>query len=223
MTANHGRLTPFLLALLGSWATHVAGQPAANRVHAVGYSLSANAICGTHGLFFRDEAGQECDLYAEYGGGTLENWWSQIGPPPGAKWQLFQTGIELNGQPPVIWWQIAYNTQSSARIKSQDLTWLSDVLDEIRARAPQAVIYVSGMTSYTPFACPVTNQKAINKSWNAAERLLATQPDVFMGPKMPDVTPEHSNGSADPCHLNAAGRAAHGALLTDFFAPLLAE
>jgi hypothetical protein len=207
----------------GLAASGVEGQETSQRMHAVGYSFTKNCICGTSGLFFLDELGQECALYTEYGGGTVGNWWSQIGPPPGGKWQIFQKGIAYNGQPPIIYWQLAYRTQRSSKVRKKDLDELLDILSEIRSRAPGASIYVSGMTSYEPFDCPATNDKAIDKSWDAAGILWATEPDVFMGPVLPAATPEDLEGSGDSCHLGPQGMLEYGAKLHQFFDPLLPQ
>ena len=197
-----------------------AQEPTATRMHAVGYSVTANAICGTTGLFFLDRNGQECYLYAEYGGGTMYLWWEHIGPPVGPKWQLFQSGIELNGTPPLIYWQIGFRNQKNTKLKRKDLSKLLDILDVIRARAPGARIYVSGMSDYSPNNCSSVNSNAVTKSWNAAGALWATEPDVYMGPVMPTITPAQTAGS-DPCHLGPQGALEHGALLHAFFDPLI--
>lgn len=212
-----------LVALVVLGASAAESQEVSDRMHAVGYSFTKNCICGTTGLFFLDGGGQECVLYTEYGGGTAQAWWSQIGPPAGGKWQLFQSGIEYNGLPPLIYWQIAYRTQRNPKVRKKDLDQLLDILDEIRARAPGAAIYVSGMTSYDPFDCPATNDKAVEKSWNAAGILWGMEPDVFMGPALPDATPADLDGSGDSCHLGPQGMVKYGALLHQFFDPLLPQ
>jgi hypothetical protein len=221
MTTSLNRFTPLLLALVGLGASTAEAQPSADRAHAVGFSVTANSICGTEGLFFLDQNDEECLLYAEYGGGTVETWWSHIGPPAGQKWQLFQSGIEHNGTPAVIWWQLGYRSQKNSKVRRGDLEQLLDILDQIRQRAPGAPIYVSGMTDYEPFDCPVTNEAAIIKSWNAAGILWGTEPDVLMGPMLPAIEPTMYVGPADTCHLNELGKSIHGIELHAFFDPLV--
>ncbi len=218
------RLSPLpprilLFAVLVATAA-VAQEPTTDRVHAVGYSVTVNAICGTTGLFFLDATGQECRLYAEYGGGTLPHWFEDLGPPRRGRWLVFESGVQINRTPALIYWQIGFRNQKNTKLKRKDLSKLLDILDVIRARAPGAVIYVSGMSDYSPNNCSSVNAKAVTKSWNAAGALWATEPDVYMGPVMPTITPAQTAGS-DPCHLGPQGALEHGALLHAFFDPLM--
>ena len=216
---NRLALLLVFLALLVA-ADAVAQEPTTNRVHAVGYSVTVNAICGTTGLFFLDATGQECRLYAEYGGGTLPHWFEELGPPRRGRWLVFESGVQINGTPALIYWQIGYRTQKSTNIRPKDLKQLRAVLEMIRLRAPGALIYVSGMSGYAAENCPAVNNKAVVKSWNAAGLLWGSEPDVFMGPVMGNIKPSQAR-PGDPCHLGPQGILDHGAKLHAFFDPLI--
>ena len=215
---------PAALMLVGalSLGAQVQAQPT-ERIHAVGYSVTLNAICGTQGLFFLDPSGEECRLYAEYGGGTVPRWWSEMGPPPGLKWRIFRNGIEWNGVPSVIYWQIGFIRQSSAAITPGMFEVLVGIADQIRTYAPGATIYVSGMSPYTPALCERVTAASVEKSWNAAGLLWGSAPDIEMGPVLPAITPAHTSGSGDSCHLGPAGKALHGSIVQQFFEAVLAS
>jgi hypothetical protein len=143
-----------------------------------------------------------------YGGGHVAAW-SEISD--GSQyWKAFRGG--LAAQPPkAIWWELC----ASQRFSSMEtIANATAVYDEIKKRAPNAVIYISSMMGYTGgHVCGIAGAEGPARMQKLVDQLVSGG----RGERGPVMGPLAGNQTSDGCHTNPAGGEILGKQLVAFF------
>lgn len=75
------------------------------------------------------------------------------------------------------------------------------ILNEVRKRIPDVVIYVSSLADYTEGICEITGTFGLEKGKELAQELDEKNQDVFAGPLLGPMAPEDT--ADDGCHLSS--------------------
>src|SRR3989344_4684006 len=136
------------------------------------------------------------DYQRRYGSGTILDWSRNL--DEGSKyWDVFDELLEKYPNTKTIWWELCIMDED--RATSYEHT--SIILNEIRKRIPDAVIYVSALADYTDGVCSITGTFGLEKGKELAKELDENNEDVFTGPVLGPMTPQDT--AEDGCHLSS--------------------
>lgn len=150
-----------------------------------------------------------------YSGGTVARWAETPGDNP--YFRGFNSN--LRAQPTsTFWWQLCTHPEPT---DEENYMYARTVLDELRARVPDAAVYVSSQNGYiAPHACDASGPDGPARMQALADRLVA-EGLALAGPDVGDLRGDGSAGegtvqTGDGCHPNTEGQAALGAALRSF-------
>lgn len=145
----------------------------------------------------------------EYDGGAVLDW-SRGAENGNDLWKAFDRYLESNPNTKAVWWQLC--------IRKEEPTPYEDatpVLEAIRQRIPEAVIYVSPLAEYTDGICEITGTVGIERAKALAQELDSKNEDVILGPILGPMTPQETY--EDGCHLSEYGMRTLGQQMRLFF------
>lgn len=173
----------------------------------VGCSMTMNARAG-----YEAQGGTKFWPVISYGGGTITAW-SQDLSSNSRYWSGFQSTFKLYPKTKIIWWELctAEKTRDTDNYKNAII-----VLNEIKRKLPQAIIYVSAQPDYTNnHICQIAGEGGTALMKQVAVKLVADG-KALAGPIIGPLTPAQT---ADGCHGNKEGNALMGKQLIAFFGP----
>ena len=208
-------LTALVLWLVGALSA------SANGVNVVGYvgcSNSANSVSGYHLV-----VGNKNLLWPQYdtGGGSIDKW----APSSSVYWQRYKLMVTRYGQPTSVWVQLCEKASTTLATYTQ----VKNMIANLKAISPQALIYVSAINLYNPITiCNMMGAggRGVVDTVRFRERLVADGlalrgPDSVAGESdgysfgLGPLTT--SNTQTDHCHPNSAGMKLLGEQLQIFF------
>ena len=135
------------------------------------------------------------DSQRRYGSGTIIDWSNDVNDSK--YWKVFDEMLAQYPHTNTIWWELC--------IMDDDRTTNSEhtdiILDEIRKRIPNAIIYVSALADYTDGVCEITGTWGLEKGKELAQELDEKNQDVLAGPLLGPMTPQDT--AKDGCHLSS--------------------
>jgi len=137
--------------------------------------------------------------------GSVMNWAN----PRSRWWDAFDANIEKYPETSIIWWQLCIPAHENPTYSDAGM-----VIDMIKSRLPDAIIYVSSLAPYG-HACEASGATGVTRGQQLAEQLLSKGSDVKLGPIFNRLTIRETEN--DQCHLNDAGREHMGKELKHFF------
>ena len=171
----------------------------------IGCSMSNNAVGGytaTGGTLF-------WPVQEGYSGGGVGKWAGDLGSNS-VYWNAFQGAYDL-APAKAIWWQLCALDSDSA---NETLSAVQKVYDEIKRRAPEAIVFISAQPAYTNgHVCSIAGSTGPERMQSLADQFVTTQ-QVLRGPVM---EPLQLDMLSDGCHANSAGSAFMGQQLMEFF------
>lgn len=143
-----------------------------------------------------------------YDDGGVFNW----GNPRRPFIKIFDENLQKYPATRIIWWQLCIPAHDTPHIT---YAHASEVIDILRARLPQATIYVSSLAPYEHL-CEASGTTGVSRGQQLAEELAARRADVELGPTFSALTLRDTEN--DLCHLEASGKRKLGQELKEFFA-----
>lgn len=140
-----------------------------------------------------------------YDDGSVMNW----GNPRMRFLQVFDENLQKYPQTKIIWWQLCLPSHEFPTYEHAN-----EVITAIKARLPQATIYVSSLAPYEHL-CEGSGTTGVSRGQQLAEELAARRADVILGPTFSALTLRETEN--DRCHLEAPGKRKLGQELKDFF------
>src|SRR3989338_345651 len=125
-------------------------------------------------------------------------------------WKAFDDNLRENPGTNAIWWELCIPEEQLVSYENAVL-----VLDAIRKRIPEVVIYVSGLPEYTDGICRITGTAGIKRGLELVKELSSGNNDVLPGPALGPMTPEYTDDYG--CHLAFEGKKALGKQMAMFF------
>ncbi|HEY7401297.1 MAG TPA: hypothetical protein VH989_10435 [Actinomycetota bacterium] len=191
----------------------------------VGCSNSAAAVNGYH------LAGGRLmwPFIRNYGGGTVTQWATGIGESRNQYWSAFTKQLQNQPTTHTFWFQLCATAEESQNNDDEAIA----VIEEIRARVPDAVVYISPLNDWVaPHVCAICGPDGpANMEADASQVVKAGE--ALRGPTMPplvaactdsecgissrDATQQSNEVEPDGCHPNTNGQLAFGERLMRFF------
>ena len=136
------------------------------------------------------------DYERRYGSGTILDWSKNV--DEGSKyWNVFDELLEKYPNTKTIWWELCIMDED----RTTNYEHANIVLNEIRKRIPDVVIYVSALADYTDGVCSITGTWGLEKGKELVKELDEKNQDVFAGPLLGPMTPKDT--AEDGCHLSS--------------------
>lgn len=169
----------------------------------IGCSMTVDAVAGYEaigGTGFWPSAG------SAFNGGGVTEWVDAAG----SYWAAFDQLLAAQPDTRVIWWELCTHDGYTA----EDLNIAIGVLDVLRQRVPDVVVYVSAQPGYTDgHVCLIAGSDGPARMRSLAEALVAGG-YALAGPVMGPLGPRQLR---DSCHANADGMGLMGGQLREFF------
>jgi len=153
---------------------------------------------------------QMWDYERHYGSGTILDWSKNV--DDSKYWNVFDKLLKKYPNTKTIWWQLCIMDNNRATsVEHADI-----VLNEIRKRIPNVVIYVSALADYTDGVCSITGTFGLEKGKELVPILDTNNQDVFAGPVLGPMSMKET--AKDGCHLSSPdGKRKLGTQLKEFF------
>ncbi len=140
-----------------------------------------------------------------YDDGSVMNW----GKPQSRWWDAFNENLKKYPETNIIWLQLCLPKHEFPMYNDVNI-----ITDSIKARLPNATIYVSSLAPYEHL-CEGSGATGVQRGQKLAEELAAKRADVKLGPTFSALTLSETEN--DQCHLNKIGKQKLGKELMDFF------
>ncbi|QQG39657.1 MAG: hypothetical protein HYS81_04790 [Candidatus Aenigmatarchaeota archaeon] len=173
----------------------------------IGYIGCSNTRETVEG-YYHNGGSQMWHYDKRYDSGTVVDWARDA---ESDYWEVFDDLTDRNPRTKIIWWELCI--MDGERETSYEHAAI--VLDRIRERIPDAVIYVSPLAEYTDGVCEITGTWGLEKAQELASELDDKNEDVSLGPVLGPMTPEFTR--EDGCHLSQDGKWNLGRQLRKFF------
>ena len=182
------------------------------------YESTGNAIVGYIGCsntretvegYYHNGGSRMWHYEKRYNSGSVVDWARD--PEEYDYWKVFDDLLERNPNTKTIWWELCIRDDE----RETSYEHAAIILESIRERIPDAIIYVSPLAEYTDGVCKITGTWGLEKGAALARELDEKHEDVFLGPVVGPMTPEYT--AADGCHLSQDGKWNLGHQLREFF------
>lgn len=140
-----------------------------------------------------------------YDDGSVMNW----GNPRMRFLQVFDENLQKYPATSIIWWQLCLPSHEFPTYEQAN-----EVITAIKARLPEAAIYVSSLAPYEHL-CEGSGETGVARGQKLAEELAARRADVKLGPVFSTLTVRDTEN--DLCHLETPGKLKLGQDLKEFF------
>ncbi len=173
----------------------------------IGCSNTRETVEGYH----RVGGGDMWDYDKRYDSGAVKDW-ALDAEPEKRYWNVFDELLEENPKTKFIWWELCIRDDE----RETNYEQAQIILNEIRQRIPDAVIYVSALADYTEGVCEITGTFGIEKAKELVRELENNNADVFPGPVLGPMAPIDT--AKDGCHLSSPdGKRKLGNQMKKFF------
>ena len=149
------------------------------------------------------------DYERRYGSGTLLDWSRNL--DESKYWDVFDGLLEKYPETKAIWWELCIMDED----RETSYEHASIILNQIRERIPDAVIYVSALADYTDGICSITGTWGLEKGKELAQEIDSKNEDVFLGPILGPMSAKET--AKDGCHLSPDGKRKLGNQMRLFF------
>lgn len=173
----------------------------------IGCSNTRETVEGYHRV-----GGKEMWSYDKrYDAGAVLDW-ARDAETGNRYWDVFDELLEENPGTKTIWWQLCIRGDE----KETNYEHTASILEAIRKRIPDAVVYVSPLPPYTEGVCEITGMWGIEKARELAQKIDLENEDVLPGPVLGPMTP--TDTASDGCHLKSPdGKRKLGEQMKEFF------
>ena len=135
------------------------------------------------------------DSQRRYGSGTIIDWSKDVNDSK--YWKVFDEMLAQYPHTNTIWWELCIMDED----RTTSYEHAAIILNEVRKRIPDVVIYVSSLADYTEGICEITGTFGLEKGKELAQELDEKNQDVFAGPLLGPMAPEDT--ADDGCHLSS--------------------
>ncbi|MEK6844602.1 MAG: hypothetical protein AABX83_04225 [Nanoarchaeota archaeon] len=190
-----------------SESPQIKGEKIEASIGYIGCSNTRETVEGYHYL-----GGEKMWSYDKrYDSGSVREW--ALNEKNGNKyWKVFDDLLKENPKTKIIWFQLCI--PDSERDTSYENAEI--IIDEIRKRIQDVVIYVSPLADYTDGICYITGTWGLEKAKELTQELDAKNEDIFLGPVLGPMT--SIDTAKDGCHLSSPdGKRKLGMQMTEFF------
>lgn len=148
------------------------------------------------------------DADSRYGGGNVTAWYNELDDQ--GHWKLFDEHLADHPETSSVWWQLCIREDDPTPYEEPEA-----VLAGIRARLPDATIYVSPLAEFPDAVCGITGTFGVPRSVDLVAELLDKNPDLVAGPVLSPLTKDET--LPDNCHIKPEARPAMGEEMKAFF------
>jgi len=146
-----------------------------------------------------------------YDSGSVVDW-AQNAESGNKYWNVFDDLLKEYPNTHTIWWQLCIRHDEEETNYQRTIL----VLEAIRKRIPNAVIYASALAEYTNGVCEITGTFGIEKAKELVQELDLKNEDVLPGPVLGPMSPIET--AKDGCHLSSPdGKRKLGNQMKEFF------
>ncbi|MBI4152484.1 amidohydrolase family protein [Candidatus Woesearchaeota archaeon] len=136
------------------------------------------------------------DYERRYGSGTLLDWSRNV-DEKSKYWDAFEDLLEKYPETKTIWWQLCIMDED----RTTSYEHAEIILNKMRERVSDAIIYVSALADYTDSVCTITGTWGLEKGKELAQELDEKNDDVFAGPFLGPMSAKET--ARDGCHLRS--------------------
>lgn len=148
-----------------------------------------------------------------YGSGTVRDWANDV-ETGSVYWEVFDELMQEYPHTKVIWWQLCIPDNTNERSTALEHTEI--ILQQVRKRIPNVVLYVSPLADYTEGVCSITGTWGLEKAKELAQEVDEHNDDVIAGPILGPMTP--ADTAKDGCHFSSPdGKRKLGNQMREFF------
>lgn len=181
-----------------------------NELRTVGYIGCSNTRETVEG--YHHVGGKKMwDYERRYGSGTILDWSRNL-DQVNKYWNVFDDNLKRYPKTNTIWWQLCIMNKD----RTTSYENASVILNKIRERIPDAIIYVSALADYTDGVCEITGTWGLEKGKELVQELDTKNEDVFSGPVLGPMSLKET--AKDGCHLSSPdGKRKLGMQMKEFF------